>query len=235
MRPDSLTAAKFTTSTTPINATLEFTNKTYEINEDGKAIAAITVQRKGNVNTAVGATVLLSDGYAVAPKDYDNKPIEIKFAPGETSKIVTVPILDDSVYNSPAKTFNVTLMNPTGGANIGLLNQAEVKIKDNDSPIIPTTGRVSPPAPPKKLSIVTANTLSNSISVLKGNGDGTFQAKNDFTTGGGPQAITLGDVNGDGKLDVLVTDYYDNNVSVLKGNGDGTFQPKNDFPTGAQP
>src|SRR3989442_8669497 len=72
-------------------------------------------------------------------------------------------------------------------------------------------------------------TVSNAISVLLGNGDGTFQAARTFEAGSGPNAVAVGDFNADGKLDLAVADYGPSTlrattVSVLLGNGDGTFQ-----------
>jgi hypothetical protein len=62
------------------------------------------------------------------------------------------------------------------------------------------------------------------ISVLLGNGDGTFQAPQTVFTGYGASALVAGDFRGDGKLDLAVADGGDDTVSVLLGNGDGTFQ-----------
>lgn len=73
----------------------------------------------------------------------------------------------------------------------------------------------------------------SSVSVLLGNGDGTFQPAQNFTTGKGPQAVAVGDFNGDGILDLATANLPGNNVSVLLGNGDGTFQPAATSPCGA--
>jgi hypothetical protein len=54
-----------------------------------------------------------------------------------------------------------------------------------------------------------------SLSMLPGNGDGTFQTAVDFTTGKGPIAASAGDFNGDGRLDIVVADYQAHGVSVL--------------------
>jgi hypothetical protein len=59
------------------------------------------------------------------------------------------------------------------------------------------------------------------VSVLLGNGDGTFQAPQLFAAGYFPQAVGVGDFNRDGKLDVVTVS--GGNVSVLLGNGNGTF------------
>jgi len=66
------------------------------------------------------------------------------------------------------------------------------------------------------------------LDVLLGNGDGTFQPPLRFGTGFGPVALTIADLNRDGKLDV-VTGNLGGNVSVLLGNGDGTFKPHTDY------
>jgi hypothetical protein len=62
------------------------------------------------------------------------------------------------------------------------------------------------------------------ISVLLGNGDGSFEPHVDYTTGSGPYALAVGDFNADGKLDLAEGNYYDYTIGTLLGNGDGTFQ-----------
>ncbi|MGA9567557.1 MAG: FG-GAP-like repeat-containing protein [Candidatus Korobacteraceae bacterium] len=76
------------------------------------------------------------------------------------------------------------------------------------------------------------------VSVLLGNGDGTFMtqtmAQTNFVSPNGPVSLTHADLNGDGRLD-LVTANTSNSVSVYMGNGDGTFQPQVDYPAGGNP
>jgi RHS repeat-associated protein len=74
-----------------------------------------------------------------------------------------------------------------------------------------------------KLDILSTNTDSNSISVLLGNGDGTFGTGLTATTGSSPVSLVQGDVNGDGKLDLITANSGTSTVSVLVGNGDGTY------------
>jgi hypothetical protein len=68
----------------------------------------------------------------------------------------------------------------------------------------------------------------NCVSVLLGNGDGTFQPAitTNLLAGASAQrhAIAVGDFNGDGNLDVAIANRLNNVVEVLRGNGDGTFQ-----------
>ena len=69
------------------------------------------------------------------------------------------------------------------------------------------------------------------VSVLLGNGDGTFQPPVSYTLPLEPTMVAVGDFNGDGKADLAVTGdvspYSESvgTVSVYLGNGDGTFQP----------
>ena len=83
--------------------------------------------------------------------------------------------------------------------------------------------------------LVTANFTANTVSVLLGNGDGTFGVNVDYPTGTGAVAVATGDFNGDGFEDLAVVDQTANTVSILLGNGDGTFLDKMDFPTGTLP
>jgi hypothetical protein len=83
--------------------------------------------------------------------------------------------------------------------------------------------------------LVTANYTSSTVSVLLGNGDGSFEAKTDFATGSGAISVAIGELDADGKLDLAVANYTSSTVSVLPGNGDGTFGAKTDFATGTKP
>jgi len=67
---------------------------------------------------------------------------------------------------------------------------------------------------------------SSTVSILLGNGDGTFQPHVDYAVGTLPSSLLAADFNGDGKLDLAVTNAFGGTVSVLLGNGDGTFQPQ---------
>ena len=74
------------------------------------------------------------------------------------------------------------------------------------------------------------------MSVLLGNGDGTFQPQVTYAVGSIPIAIVAGDFNGDGRTDLAVAnDGLTSTVSVLLGNGDGTFQPQVTYAVGSNP
>jgi hypothetical protein len=84
-------------------------------------------------------------------------------------------------------------------------------------------------------NVATGNIGPGSVSVLLGNGDGTFQPAVEYADGSNPNSVAVGDFNGDGKLDLVVANTTGNNVSVLLGNGDGTFQLAVDYGAGSVP
>ena len=102
-----------------------------------------------------------------------------------------------------------------------------------------------------KLDVVVANGCQTTpdpncnngggVSVLLGNGDGTFQAPVSYSSGGyGADSVAVADVNGDGHLDIVVVNYCQNSsncnvdgeVSVLLNKGDGTFQAGASYDSG---
>ena len=64
------------------------------------------------------------------------------------------------------------------------------------------------------------------VTILLGNGDGTFTiSPASSTTGNVPFSIAAADLNGDGTIDLAIANSGSNNVTLLLGNGDGTFTP----------
>src|SRR5438093_214334 len=74
-----------------------------------------------------------------------------------------------------------------------------------------------------KRDLITANSGSDNVSVLLGNGNGTFQDAIPYDTGIHPASVAVGDFEDNGQLDLAVANQKSNTVSVLLGNGDGTF------------
>lgn len=76
-----------------------------------------------------------------------------------------------------------------------------------------------------KLDLVDANAGTSSVTVFRGNGDGTFSAGQAFSTGEStrPKSAFVADLDGDGRPDIVTANQDANTVSVLKGGGNGSF------------
>lgn len=80
-----------------------------------------------------------------------------------------------------------------------------------------------------RLDLAVVNSTDGTVSILLGNGEGTFQPAVPYSAGNLPTAIAVGDFNGDGKLDLAIMDSLsggNSTVTILLGNGDGTFMPE---------
>ncbi len=89
--------------------------------------------------------------------------------------------------------------------------------------------------------LVVANKGSDSISILRGTGNGQFSATTDYPAGHSPQYVALADLNGDGFLDVVVANYYENyligkgTISVLLNDGTGGLLAPTSYIVGTYP
>ena len=62
---------------------------------------------------------------------------------------------------------------------------------------------------------MTPNIASRNVSVLVGNGDGTFKTHRLFASGTGAFSVRATDLNNDGALDLITPNNTSNNVSLL--------------------
>jgi len=87
----------------------------------------------------------------------------------------------------------------------------------------------------EKIDVAYPDVDNDTVAILLGNGDGTFQPFVQYATARGPDGVAVGDFSGDGRADVAVSSGFENTVSLLLGNGDGTFQTHVDFAAGPDP
>ncbi|MDZ8078187.1 MAG: DUF4347 domain-containing protein [Nostoc sp. DcaGUA01] len=90
-----------------------------------------------------------------------------------------------------------------------------------------------------RLDLVTANTLSNNISVLFGDtkGTGGFGPAVNFAlpSVSSPISLTVGDFNKDGKSDIVTANNGSQNISLLLGDGIGGFATPKNFKVPSRP
>lgn len=83
--------------------------------------------------------------------------------------------------------------------------------------------------------LVACSQGTNSVTVLRGRGDGAFTSLGCFATGASPAEPVLADWNGDGNPDLAVVNQASNSVSLLLGRGDGGFEPARNIIVGPGP
>ena len=134
-------------------------------------------------------------------------------APSEFSNVA----VNNNAAN-PANPIGLTLADLTGNGKLDL-------VTTNWAYPIETLTNGQVPVPPTINP--TAGTVNphGTISILPGNGDGTFGTEQQYEVGARAIAVQAADLTGDGKKDLVVANAAENTVSLLKGNGDRTFQP----------
>ncbi len=84
------------------------------------------------------------------------------------------------------------------------------------------------------LDVVAKSNFGTFMTVLVGNGDGTFRAPVTYaagSAGAGQVDIKTGDLDGDGDLDIVINNFGDNNLAIYFNNGNGTFQSQRTIAT----
>ena len=154
-------ASPLTESTfTAINpGTLGFSSAAYSVSEKGGAVSpgAITVRRTGGSDGTVsvdysvigyGSPTDAVSIYATPDLDFTGTDGTLTFAPGEMTKTITVPVIDDTLPE-PSEQIFLSLGNPTGGAELSGEFYATLTILDDDT--------LPPPNAPVINSLLSAN------------------------------------------------------------------------------
>lgn len=83
--------------------------------------------------------------------------------------------------------------------------------------------------------LAVANELSNSISILFGDGAGHLSSAINYNVGANPKSLVAGDFNNDGHADLAVANYSAASVSILFGSATGTFATPVSYAVGNNP
>ena len=83
--------------------------------------------------------------------------------------------------------------------------------------------------------LITTNIASNTISILLGNGDGTFRDQIQLHVCQEPRALAMGDFNEDGHADVALACSGGDEIALLLGHGNGRFEEGQRYPVHRTP
>lgn len=88
-----------------------------------------------------------------------------------------------------------------------------------------------------RIDAVVANYNEGNVSVLFGNGDGTFQTQSFYTVGANPACVVIADVNNDNRPDIIVANFGNNTAGVLLADStsSGTFLAMVTYSVGMNP
>ena len=221
-------------SVTTSTPSISLAGTDYLTGSRSQAVAAADLNGDGKLDLAVGNLDSATVSVFLGNGDGTFKP-RVDFATGLFPNSVAV-----GDFNGDGKP-DLALANGSGTVSVLLGNgdgtfQPHVEYPAGPGAFSVAVGDFSGDG---KLDLAVANNNGNqsgTVSVLLGNGDGTFQPHVDYPVGVGPYSVAVGDFNRDGKLDLVVANYPSIfTVSVLLGNGDGTFQPQVTYPVGRQP
>jgi hypothetical protein len=164
------------------------------ITQSGKATTTTTMAVSGSVGAYTLTGTLVSTGKTAPPSD-------ILFLDGSNENAELTSATPGTATTTSSLTSDGTYA--TGSTPVGVI------ATDLNGDGIP--------------DLVLSDQGSSQISVLLGNGDGTYQTALNTSVGSGTSAITAGDFNNDGKPDLAVIGITDAVVHILLGSGDGTF------------
>jgi Calx-beta domain-containing protein len=112
---------------------VQFTSRFYSVDEPTPT-ATINVTRTLGTAGVASVDYATSNGTATAGADYTAVSGTLTFAVGETTKSFSVPIINDTLDETPIESVNLTLSNPTGGIVLGTDSTSVLNIADNDLP-----------------------------------------------------------------------------------------------------
>lgn len=173
-----------------VPTTMKLGAQTFSSNENNGSLP-VTVLREGGLTGTTTVNYTTVDGTATAGTDYAASVGTLSFAPGESSKTINIPIINDNVFEGN-ETLSLVLSNP-GGGQVELLDPttAALTIIDNETqPLISTPNLVV--NEPRIIGTTTAlftlqmsNATTQTVTVNYSTSNGTATAGSDYVPTGG--------------------------------------------------
>lgn len=156
--------------------------------------ASLTVTRTGFASAAFNVSYSTVNGTAISPDDFTATTGTLSFLSGETSKSISVPTANDTVYEGP-EAFTVVLSGPTGGAVIDT-GTGTVSLGDNDAPpSFAVSGASATEGSNIVLTVTKSGSTQISHSVNYGTANGTAAAPGDYGASSGTLTFLPGETS----------------------------------------
>jgi len=210
---DSQGVGTITNDDTP--GSLQFSSENYIVDESA-GNAVVTVTRTGGVAEGVSVRIATVDGTAVAGEDYSSVRTTLNFLPNETSKIVNIPITNDSV-NEPDETIILGLESPSGGAVLGdPINAIVTILNDDETPSVSinniSTAEGDTGTTAFTFTISLSGQTSQPVDVSYSTADGTATGPGDYAPIQ-PTSVTFDPGQTSKQVTVFVNGDYDNEAN----------------------
>jgi hypothetical protein len=202
----------------PIPTGIQFETDRFFFFEDNPT-ASIKVIRTGDVSGTATINFATRDGTATAGSDYTAVSGTLTFGPGETSKNIAIPIINDNLFETGDETFTLTLSNPIGGAVLTAPSAGTISISDNDLKpnisVAPTTRIAEGNSGTQNVAVnVTLSTPSvQTVTVDYATSNDSAVAGSDYVASSGTVTIPAGStsatinvpINGDNTVELTET------------------------------
>jgi CSLREA domain-containing protein len=213
--------------------------------DESAGTAVVTVLLAPSSAQTVTVNASTSPGTATAGADYTTTNSVLTFAAGETTKTITIPIVDD-LLSEGAETFSVTLNTPVNAAIAN--GTATVTIVDNDpTPQLTITDanvvEGSSGTAPATFTVSLSNASASTIAVNWTAISGSASAGSDFITASGSLTFLPGEtskpvtvlVNGDTSDEPDETFFVQlsspSNATIAKAQGTATIADDDGMPS----
>jgi Calx-beta domain/Beta-propeller repeat len=115
----------------PQHGTLQFSSSAYSVSESAGQLT-ITVTRTGGSDGDITVTYATGDGTAVVNDDYYENIGNLDWSDGDSASKTFVVFIEDDSEEEGDETLSIFLTNPVGGATLGSIQNANIKILDNE-------------------------------------------------------------------------------------------------------
>ena len=175
--------------------TLSINDVTLAEGNTGAVNATFTVTMSAVSGQAVTVNYATADGTAIQPSDYTTSPGTITFAPGETSKTITVVVKGDTL-DEVSETFNVTLASPTNatladGTGIGTISDDDASPTLSINDVTATEGNTGTVNATFTVTLSAAS--GQAVTVNYATANGTAVQPNDYASSSGTLSFAPGE------------------------------------------